>query len=78
MNSLLLVGAFVLIVGMVYAGRTFLQSRREQAAPFRNYFSTEYDRELLRYSALSEDEDWLADRLPGATYPLPCDSGDHE
>jgi hypothetical protein len=69
MNSLLLVGAFVLVIGMVYAVRVLLQNRREQAAPFRNYFSTEYDSELLRHSALSEDEDWLADRHPRSSNP---------
>jgi len=76
MNSLLLVGAFIFVIGMVYAVRLLLHHRREQAAPFRNYFSTEYDRDLLRFSALSEDEQWLADLRP-RTAPSPSrDSSD--
>jgi hypothetical protein len=78
LNSLLLVGAFVLLFGMLRGARTFLKNRREEAAPFRNYFSTEYDRDLLRYSALSEDEEWMADRYPRSTYSRPGDSGDRE
>jgi hypothetical protein len=78
MYSLLLVGAFVLIIGMVYGARTLLQNRRNAAAPFRNYFSTEYDRDLLRYSALSEDEEWLADCRPRSSSSLPRDSSGRE
>jgi hypothetical protein len=63
-SSLFLVGAFVLAIAMIHAAKVLLRNRREEAAPFRNYFTTEYDRELLRYSALSEDEEWRADVYP--------------
>ena len=76
LNSLLLVGAFVLIIGMVYGARVFLQNRKEEAAPFCNNFSTEYDRDLLRYSALPEKEEWPADRHPRSTNFRPYDSDD--
>jgi hypothetical protein len=62
LNSLLLVGAFVFAIAMVQAARAMIHRRREEAAPFRNYFTTEYDREMLRYSTLSDDEEWRADR----------------
>jgi hypothetical protein len=78
LNSLLLVGAFVFVIGMVHAVRILLRHRRYEAAPFRNYFPTEYDRDLLRYSALSESEDWMADLLPPAASSGSRDSGDRE
>jgi hypothetical protein len=78
LNSLLLVGACVFIFAMVHAAKVLLRNHRAQAAPFRSYFTTEYDSELLRHSALSEDEDWIADRHSRAISPLPCDAGEHE
>jgi hypothetical protein len=63
-SSLFLVGAFVFAIALVHAAKVLLRNRREKAAPFRNYFTAEYDRELLRYSALSEDEEWRADIYP--------------
>ncbi|MGD0156433.1 MAG: hypothetical protein ABSB50_10060 [Terracidiphilus sp.] len=60
-NALLIVGALVLIFTIVMAVRGFLENRREEAAPFRNYFDTDYNRELLRHGSFSETEDWLAD-----------------
>lgn len=61
-NALLIVGALVLIFTIVMAVRGFLENRREEAAPFRNYFDTEYDREMLRHGSFSETEGWLPDR----------------
>jgi hypothetical protein len=61
MDLLLLVSAIILIPGIVMAFRAHLQNRRENAAPFRDYFGPQYDRELLRHSELSESEDWQAD-----------------
>jgi len=61
MNALLLVGAMILISGIVMAVRAHLENRRENAAPFRDYFGPRYDRDLLRLSAFSETEDWQAD-----------------
>jgi hypothetical protein len=78
LDSLLLVGAFVFIVAMAHAARVLLRNRRQEAAPFRNYFSTEYDQDLLRCSALSEDEEWLADLHPRSTSPLSRDSAHSE
>jgi hypothetical protein len=78
LNSVLLVGAFVLVIGAVYAAKVLLRIRKEETAPFRNYFSTEYDRDLLRYSAMSEDEEWQADRHPRTAAFIHRDSGDRE
>ena len=61
-NALLIVGALVLIFTIVMAVRGFLENRREEAAPFRNYFGSAYEREFLRHSSYSETEDLLADR----------------
>jgi hypothetical protein len=54
--SLATVGAFVLILGTVMAVRAYLKNRREYVAPFRNYFGTEYNRDLLRQSSWCDDE----------------------
>lgn len=61
MNPLLLVGAMILIPGIVMAFRAHLQNRGENTAPFRDYFGPQYDRDLLRLSAFSETEDWQSD-----------------
>jgi hypothetical protein len=60
--DLLLVSAVFVIFGIVAAIRTILLNRREEAAPFRNYFSTEYDRDLRQQSSWCDEENWLADR----------------
>jgi hypothetical protein len=60
-NAMFLVSAFVLILGIVTAVRAFLANRTGKAAPFRDYFGAEYDRELCRLSSFSETEDWRAD-----------------
>lgn len=54
---LLIIGAFVLILGTVQAIRACFENRAEEMAPFRNYFGPEYDRDLLRQSSWSDDED---------------------
>jgi hypothetical protein len=54
--SLAIVGAFVLILGTIMAIRTYLKNRREEVAPFRNYFGAEYSRDLLRQSSWCDDE----------------------
>jgi hypothetical protein len=53
---LLVVGAFVYILGTVKAVRAYLENRGEEMAPFRNYFGPEYDRDLLRQSSWCDDE----------------------
>jgi hypothetical protein len=58
---LLIVGAFVLILGTVKAVRAYLENRGEEMAPFRNYFGPEHDRDLLRQSSWCDDEN-LYDR----------------
>lgn len=60
--ELLIVVAFVLIFSIVITVTAFLGNRREDAAPFHNYFGSAYDREFLRHSSFSETENWLADR----------------
>jgi hypothetical protein len=77
-NYLLIVGALVLIFSIVMAVRAYLENRREEAAPFRNYFGSEYDRELLQRSSFSETEDWPADRDARFTPFRLRDPGDHE
>ena len=52
---LLIMGAFVLILGTVMAVRAYLENR-EEMAPFRNYFGPEYDRDLLRQSSWCDNE----------------------
>jgi hypothetical protein len=66
-SAVLLVGVFILIAGVVRSVTAILEHRREEAAPFRDYFGAEYDRDLLRLSSSSETEDWLEDRLPRFT-----------
>jgi hypothetical protein len=58
---LLVVGAFVLVPGMIMAVRTHLENRAEELAPFRNYFGAEYDRDLLRQSSWCDGE-YASDR----------------
>jgi hypothetical protein len=58
---LMVVGAFVLVLGIVIDVRAHLENRAEELAPFRNYFGAEYDRNLQRQSSWSDDEN-LSDR----------------
>jgi hypothetical protein len=53
---LMIVGAFVLVLGIVIDVRAHLENRAEELAPFRNYFGAEYDRDLLRQSSWSDGE----------------------
>jgi hypothetical protein len=66
-SAILLFGVFILIAVVVRSVNRILQRRREEAAPFRDYFGAEYDRDLRRLSSSSETEDWSADRLPRFT-----------
>ncbi len=52
----LIIGTLVLILGAVFSVRAYLENRDEEMAPFRDYFGSEYDRDLLRQSAWSDDE----------------------
>jgi hypothetical protein len=61
--DLLLVSAVFVILGIVAAIWTFLLNRREEGAPFRNYFSTEYDRDLRQQSSWCDEKDWPTDQL---------------
>jgi hypothetical protein len=65
--ALLLAGAFILITSTVSLIKEFLQRRREEAAPFREYFGSARDADLRQLSSSSEAEDWSADRLPRFT-----------
>jgi hypothetical protein len=58
---LVIVGAFILILGTVMADRAYLKNRGEAIEPFRDYFGPEYDRDLLRQSSWSDNEN-LYDR----------------
>jgi hypothetical protein len=53
---LMIVGAFVLVLGIVMDVRAHLENRSEELAPFRNYFGAEYDRDLLRQSSWCDGE----------------------
>jgi hypothetical protein len=57
-----IVGAFVLILGTIKVVRTYLEDRGEEMAPFRNYFGPEHERDLLRQSSWSDDENLDARR----------------
>jgi hypothetical protein len=59
--AMLLIGAIVLLLGVVLAVRAFIEKRNGEMAPFRDYFGPEYDRDLRRQSAFSDSEDWRAD-----------------
>jgi len=61
-KALLFTGAVILIVCIILALRAIHLLRKEQAAPFRDYFGPGYDRDLLEHSELSETDDWRADR----------------
>jgi hypothetical protein len=66
-NAQLLVGILALLLAAVLVVRAILADRKEKSAPFRNYFGSGYQRELLRHSDLSESEDWRADRQSRST-----------
>ena len=53
---LMIVGVFVLVLGIFMDVRAHLENRGEELAPFRNYFGAEYDRDLLRQSSWSDGE----------------------
>jgi len=59
---LMIVGAFVLVLGIVIDVRAHLENRAEELAPFRNYFGAEYDRDLLRQSSWSDGENFSGRR----------------
>jgi len=66
-DAILLASALALVLGVIPVIGRSLGDRNGNAAPFRNYFGPDYDRDLLRQSALSETEEWQADlhsRLP--------------
>jgi hypothetical protein len=52
----------VLVLAFILAVRAILGDRKEHSAPLRNYFDSGYERDLLRHSELSDNEDWRADR----------------
>ena len=58
----LLVGVLAVLLAVILVARAIVGDRKEKSAPFRNYFGTGYQRELLRHSDLSESDDWRADR----------------
>jgi len=60
-NAMLFVGALFLILGVALVARVFFGNHRGKGARVRDYFGPEYDRDLLKYSAFSESEDWTAD-----------------
>jgi hypothetical protein len=53
---LMLVGAFVVVLGLFMDIRAHLKNRSQEMAPFRGYFGAEYDRDLLRQSSWSDGE----------------------
>jgi hypothetical protein len=60
-DAMLLVSALALVLGVIPAIRTFIGGRNRNAAPLRNYFGPEYDRDLAQQSVFSETEEWQAD-----------------
>ncbi|MGO8933101.1 MAG: hypothetical protein ACLPLZ_14230 [Terracidiphilus sp.] len=53
---LMIVGAFVLLLGILMEVKAHLENRGEELAPFRNYFGAENDRDLQRQSSWSDGE----------------------
>jgi uncharacterized membrane protein len=64
-NVMLLIVALVLLLAIILAVRAIVRVHREASEPFRDYFDSGYDRDLLRQSDLSESEDWQADCQSG-------------
>jgi hypothetical protein len=56
--SLLFIGAPVFLLGIGLAFRRTMQSRRENAAPFRGYFASVNDRDFFQHDDLSETVAW--------------------
>ena len=59
-STQLLVAAFALTLGIIFALATVARTRLQKARPFRNYWS-EYDRNLFPDDSVSRAEDMLAD-----------------
>jgi len=53
---LMLVGALIVILGLLMDIKAHLKNHSKEDAPFRGYFGTEYERDLLRQSSWSDGE----------------------
>jgi hypothetical protein len=60
-NPELFLSILALALAVILGVRSVLGDRKEKSAPFRNYFGSGYQRELLRHSELSESEEWRTD-----------------
>jgi hypothetical protein len=71
-NILLTIGAFAFIFGVATVVRAFREKSRGEAAPFRHYFGPEYDRDLLRQSSWSDNENPNDRQTPFDAFNLRC------
>ena len=53
---LMIVGAFLVVLGLFMDISAHLKNRSQEMAPFRGYFGAEYDRDLLRQSSWSDGD----------------------
>ena len=53
---LMLVGAFIVVLGLFMDISAHPKNRSREMAPFRSYFEGDYDRDLLRQSSWSDGE----------------------
>lgn len=63
-NAQFLIGALTLVLVIIFSVAAFLELRRKRNPPFMSFSDSDYDREFLKYTAISDDEDALCDRRP--------------
>ncbi len=74
----LLIAAFAMGMGIIFAVAALLEQRAKKAPPFQNYFATEYDRNLFPAEASESDDflnEWHRQTAPPSGY---ASSGDKE
>ena len=60
----LIIGCFALIIAIFLALAAVHDLRPRKTQPFRNYFYSDYDSDLLEQSALSDPEEWRSGKQP--------------
>jgi hypothetical protein len=60
----LIIGCFALIIAIFLTMAAVHDLRPKKTQPFRNYFYSDYDGDLLEQSALSDPEEWRTGKQP--------------
>jgi hypothetical protein len=63
-NAQFFLAVFTLILVIIFSAASLLEIRRKKSPPFADYLASEYDREFIKYSAMSDEDDVLSDRRP--------------